>query len=129
MHARTCSVAKLPILLRRRADTPAFVAEDLSIKGLERPLNTLRLTSALSRDLDVARRRRLRLHRRPCTSTFRSRSRNVRREIAEREVEVDVNDRVNLYVAVKLKVRVDVEVLVEVHDPVTTARGALFYTS
>jgi hypothetical protein len=30
-------------------------------------------------------------------------------------------------VAVKLKVRVDVEVLVD--DPVTTARGAVFYTS
>jgi hypothetical protein len=53
----------------------------------------------------------------------------ARREIAEHEVKVDVNDRVNLYVAVKLKVRVDVEVVVEVHDPVKTARGALFYPS
>jgi hypothetical protein len=40
-------------------------------EGLERPPKTLRLTSTLSRDLDVARRRRLRPHRRPCTSTFR----------------------------------------------------------
>ena len=55
--------------------------------------------------------------------------RNAHREIAEREVEVDVNGRVNLYVAVKLKVWVDVKVMVEVHDPVTTARGPLFYTS
>jgi uncharacterized alkaline shock family protein YloU len=42
---------------------------------------------------------------------------------------VEVNEGVKVYVAVKDNVRVDVEVLVEVHDPVTTAQDALFYSS